>query len=316
MSAKYVSDYKFEYLHNLRTVVIPYLKKYETERIGWLILSSVIGALIFGIAFGILYWYFSKTGQLRAGITKLALWVAGGAFVVWKFFQSHFEYKLKGAVMPTLMEALPGFEWDFEPEEDWEQKILDTKIFPYAKKIKQYYFDNFVGYYREVYMNFSSGYYQAARFLSGQFEFNGPVIRIKMNKPFVGATVLRPNDLKDKDCSDLKRAGLQKIELEDMEFNKKFLIYSTDQIEARYLLTTGFMERFKNIAKAYKSSRIFCSFYDEYLYIAPYTKEDVFSLFGLTKPLTDIRPYNVIFEQVASVLSMVDYLKLDQQLGL
>lgn len=316
MSAESVFDYKFEYLHNLRTVVIPYLRKYESERIGWLILSSVAGALIFALAFGILYWYFSKTGQLRAGITKLSIWIAGGAFVVWKSIQSYFEYKLKGEIMPTLMEALPGFEWEFEPEEGFEQKITDTKIFPHAKKVKQYYFDNFVGHYRDVKMDFSSGYYQTTRFLSGPFEFNGPVIRIKMNKPFMGATVLRPNDLKDKDCSDLQKVGLQKVELEDVEFNKKFLIYSTDQVEARYLLTTGFMDRFKNIAMAYKSSRIFCSFYDEYLYIAPYTKEDVFSLFGLTKPLTDIRPYNIMFEQVASVLSMVDYLKLDQKLGL
>lgn len=314
-----VHDYKFEYLHNLRTIVIPYLRKYEILR-GFLLVLTVCLIIVSEIAIYFALYYVIKIPHIALLLKPfrgyIIAFILGIPFIVWKIIKSYFEYKLKGEVMPTLMEAFPGFEWDFEPEEGIEQKIIDTKIFPAAKKVKQYYFDNFVGLYRDVQMDFSSGYYQTTRFLEGQFEFNGPMIRIKMNKPFIGATVLRPNTMSDKNCSDLQKAGLQKVVLEDIEFNKKFQIYSTDQVEARYLLTTGFMDRFKNIAKAYKSSRIFCSFYDNYLYIAPYTKEDVFSLFGLTKSLADLRPYNLMFEQVASVLSMVDYLKLDRKLGL
>ena len=39
----------------------------------------------------------------------------------------------------------------------------------------------------------------------------------------------------------------QKIVLEDIEFEKRFDTYSTNQVEARYLLTTLFMKRFENL---------------------------------------------------------------------
>lgn len=312
-----VTDYKFDYLHNLRTIVIPYLKKYEIQRRCLLILAIFL-IITFEVAIYFALYYAVQIHHLALLLKPFRVYIIsfifGAPFVIWKMVQAYFEYKLKGEIMPTMIKALPGFEWDFEPDEEIEQSVINSHIFYYSKKYKQFYSDIFFGSYRDVKMDFSGAYYQVKKFPT-MFEFNGSVIRIKMNKSFEGVTILRPNTMLDNDCSDLEKAGLQKIELEDIEFNKKFLVYSTDQIEARYLLTTGFMDRFKQIAKAYKSSRIFCSFYDNYIYIAPYTKGDPFSLFGLTKSLTDLRPYNMLFEHVASVLSMVDYLKLDKNLG-
>ena len=40
-----------------------------------------------------------------------------------------------------------------------------------------------------------------------------------------------------------------KRKLEDIYFNKQFNVYSDDEVETRYLLTTAFMERLSNLKK-------------------------------------------------------------------
>lgn len=60
-------------------------------------------------------------------------------------------------------------------------------------------------------------------------------------------------------------SGLQKIELEDMEFNKTFKIYSTDQIEARCILTPDMMEKLLNLSK--KAGKIKVTIIKDKLYI-------------------------------------------------
>lgn len=41
------------------------------------------------------------------------------------------------------------------------------------------------------------------------------------------------------------RRVYEEVKLEDVEFSKQFFVDSNDQVEARFLLTTAFMERFK-----------------------------------------------------------------------
>ena len=82
-------------------------------------------------------------------------------------------------------------------------------------------------------------------------KFRGAVIMFCFNKNFVGRTIVK------KDLGMIGNFGarkfdnnlndLEKVNLEDCEFEKIFEVYSSDQIEARYLLTTSFMERLKNL---------------------------------------------------------------------
>lgn len=74
---------------------------------------------------------------------------------------------------------------------------------------------------------------------------------------------------------------LNKIVLEDPVFNKKYTAYSQDEVEGRYLLTTGFMERFNNVRTAFGVNNIKCSFYDNDFMIAIKTRKDLFELGSL-----------------------------------
>ncbi len=59
--------------------------------------------------------------------------------------------------------------------------------------------------------------------------------------------------------------GLEKVDLEGIEFNKKFAIKSNDQIESRYILTTDFMQKLDLLAKNLK--RLGLVFHNNRMYI-------------------------------------------------
>ncbi len=59
----------------------------------------------------------------------------------------------------------------------------------------------------------------------------------------------------------------QRVKLENPEFEKKFDVYSTDQIEARYLLTPGMMEKLLELDRKFPG-KITLSFYNSNVIIA------------------------------------------------
>lgn len=104
--------------------------------------------------------------------------------------------------------------------------------------------------------------------------FQGICVLLTMNKNFKGRTVV----VKDKGIFNVFKhiSGLQRVKLEDMRFEDLFEVYSSDQIEARYLLTTAFMERMLKLSELYGGKSIQFSFDDYQLLLAIPTKQDMF----------------------------------------
>lgn len=113
-----------------------------------------------------------------------------------------------------------------------------------------------------------------------------------------------------------KKLSLKKTELEDIEFEKKYTVKTTDEIEARYLLTTSFMERLKNIQTAFNTNQIKCSFSDKNLIIAIPTNKNIFEIGNLLTPLDDAKTFDIFFNELTSLLILIDYFKLNEQTGL
>lgn len=92
------------------------------------------------------------------------------------------------------------------------------------------------------------------------------------NKHFKGVTIVRP-----KDFSSSLGAWFSKniysfgdknvVELENDTFNKNFIVYSNDQIEARYILTPSLMERIGALNQR-SSHTVSLSFINANMYIA------------------------------------------------
>ncbi len=305
-----IKQFRKDYKHILIREVFPKLKPFEEKRqkycknlnIGLyilVILSILYIALAVMFNFSIEIGVFVFLGVAYTGIRH--------------FFKKKLENEIKNQVMPMLMKAIPGFNWSLN-EIISQTETERADLFPYDSRTNVSSDDNFEGTYRNVGIAITESKYSyetgSGKSRHTVVVFSGAIARIKMNKKFEGMTIIRP-----KNKTSLAHK-LEEVKLEDVDFHKYFKVYSTDQIESRYLLTTSFIERFKDIMNAFNTDKIYCSFYEDYVYIAPWSNKDLFSLAHLSKTLIDEEQYDVLFAEFASILALVDHFKLDKKLGL
>ena len=144
--------------------------------------------------------------------------------------------------------------------------------------------------------------------------FRGVFVEFDMNKNFEGHTFLFENALTNRGIK-YEHSAFQDVILEDVEFNKKYKIFSDNQIEARVVLTPAFIERFKNMKTAFKAKYIRAAFKDKKITIAVNAGKDLFAMANLTKD-TSAETFVELFNEILSVLQMIDALKLNQRTGL
>lgn len=90
--------------------------------------------------------------------------------------------------------------------------------------------------------------------------FRGQCLVVKFHKQFNGVTKVFRDKGMFNFFEKLGQGKAQKVKLEDPVFEKAFEVYSTDQIEARFLLTPDFMERLVGLERAFKGKRVRCAF--------------------------------------------------------
>ena len=191
--------------------------------------------------------------------------------------------------------------------------------------------DFFYGTYKDVNIVIAeellqkiSYFYKTSAALGGRMEnqqetrkkkiFRGVCILLTMNKNFKGRTVV----LKDRGIFNMFKhiSGLERVKLEDMYFEDLFEVYSSDQIEARYLLTTAFMERMLKLSELYGGKSIQFSFNNNQLLLAIPTDQDMFEACSFFRSNVNKKKIFRVFEQFYTVFSVVDILKLNQKNGL
>lgn len=110
---------------------------------------------------------------------------------------------------------------------------------------------------------------------------------------------------------------MMRMKLEDTDFNKKYIVTTEDQIEGRYLITTGFMDRFKNLQTAFGTKNIKCAFFDNKVMFALHTNKDFFELSGgLFHSLKHPKRVKSFYEETTAIYDIIDYFKLDEKTGL
>lgn len=110
----------------------------------------------------------------------------------------------------------------------------------------------------------------------------GIVFLADFNKNFNGITVVRPKDAMaamgawiSEKLPVFSNSGKDIVKLENIGFSKSFVTYSTDQIEARYILTPSMMERLCKLNDKTRDT-ISLSFNGSYIFIAFPLSKDYF----------------------------------------
>ncbi len=105
--------------------------------------------------------------------------------------------------------------------------------------------------------------------------------------------------------------GLNEIVLENSQFNK-YKVYSSDRIACRYLITSEFIERFNNLQKVFGTNRARCYFSGDEIMFAIPTNKNLFEIGNIFYSLNDPKQMRTFFNELSSIIALVDYFKSDE----
>ena len=113
-----------------------------------------------------------------------------------------------------------------------------------------------------------------------------------------------------------KFKSMEAVKLEDVNFDKRFNVFGTDQVEARYLITPAFIERFLRLNTAFGTKKAKCSFYknqngDDTIMFAISTNKDLFETGNLLTPINEPKYY--FLSDFISIFDMIEFFKLNEQ---
>ncbi|MBV9901694.1 MAG: DUF3137 domain-containing protein, partial [Alphaproteobacteria bacterium] len=134
--------------------------------------------------------------------------------------------------------------------------------------------------------------------------FQGQLIRIAFPKKFLGVTVIA----RDAGLLNMlhKPAGMQRVGLGASEFERAFEVYSTDQVEARFLVHPAFMQKLLTMELAFQGSRLRGMFCDGELLLAV-EGLDRFKFGDAFQRFDDIAKCQDAASDLRQVLSVVDF---------
>lgn len=150
--------------------------------------------------------------------------------------------------------------------------------------------------------------------------FKGLFFVADFNKDFKGLTVVLP-DFAEKTFGSLIGNIMQNmnparqgelVKLEDPEFQKSFVVYSDDQVEARYILTPALMKRILDFRNNNRLP-VYMSFHNSKLYMAIVTGRNMFEP-PYFRSAEDFRLIKEYYEDFTFAVGIVDELNLNTRI--
>jgi hypothetical protein len=230
---------------------------------------------------------------------------------IWSFrVIAKYESLVKAEIYPLIFKFFGNFEYKEESDID----IGFVNSFDILPSYDMFLLENTVnGVYNDINLHLTYATLQKRNNADRKIVyavFTGLFIFFTVNKKFNGKTIVRS---KANDSSMFMThlfEKLQPVTLEDPEFNERFAVFSTDQVEARYLLSTSFMQRLLDMTKMTNGSQIQCGFFNNNLFLMLPTKEKFFEESSILIPATFTEDITHIIEQMSHICAITDYLKL------
>jgi hypothetical protein len=312
-----LTDYFYNELHGD-------LKKLEVQRKELASRVLYVGLVIAFFAVLLTYALFFKSTHAHSEADLLPLLAGGGLFFfIKKHMSSSYAYGFKEKIIRPLIkeidEALQYHRSHHVSQSYFERSRL------FRKEIDRYSGNDLVrGEIEGVKLQFSDVHAQyRSRNSKGRSSwhtiFQGLFIVADFNKHFKGHTAVFP-DRAEKVFGRLIGSWLQKqamqreklVKMDDPEFEKHFVVYGSDQIESRYILTHAMMKRLLDYKKRSKVP-LYVSFSESQIYLALEHNKDLFepTLF------TSLLDYALIKEYVSTLqlaVGIIDELKLNERL--
>ena len=139
--------------------------------------------------------------------------------------------------------------------------------------------------------------------------FKGVLIAIPLQKEIHSQTVAYNEWVTFKQVL----TDFEKVELEDEEFMKEYNIYSTSQIDPRFVLTPIFIERLKKLKEAFNTKKIDFAIFNNHLLLFVHIKKNLFEPFRIFTSLFNMKNYLHFYAEIESICNLVDTLSIDNE---
>lgn len=337
--------YKPEFENFYRQRIEPILLPFEKERAS-IELKRKLGVIPCIIVFlGVAYMQATNNIDSSIVIAIVALLVISSIFAFYMWFRDYqFNKSLKKNVTSKILTLFGNLYFTDKKNAIPYEDIQKWGLFPSSTNKSDD--DVIVGLHNgcnflinecDIYHTRQESDYHGRSRVVRIHDFNGLLVKIQMKKKFTGQTIV---GVKGK---IKKQRMFEEVNLESVTFMTNRKIYSTDQIEARYLLTTAFMDRLEKLGDNFNystadgrtltdeeySARIAASsfigerdvydvsaaFVGGFVYLFVPTRKDFFEI-DMKHSLLDSEQFYSIYNEINSILDIIDFLKLDKNLGL
>ncbi|WP_345993810.1 DUF3137 domain-containing protein [Sulfurimonas sp. HSL-1716] len=275
---------------------------------------------------GLLIFYFLTDGFKSIDTDMIIFFIfalgASGAFlykILIKDYASSFKTKI---IEPLIHEIDDNLRYD--PVYKIEERIfIDSKLF--TDKIDRYSGNDYVtGKIDSVDITFSDVHAEQKHEDSkGRTTwstiFKGLFIVTSFNKYFSNSTIILPDSAENLFGSVIgswlqskNLARNQLVKMDDPAFEKEFVVYGSDQIEARYILTHSMMKRILDLKKK-TGKPVYISFVNGQMNLAIEYDKDLFE----PSVFRSLLEYQVAMEYVKTLqltVAIIEELKLNERL--
>ncbi len=301
LSAK-LDDFDHFYNDELK----PLLESLETKRkeAYSTFIKVVIGVMVIVITIAI----------LLKNIDKM-VFVAVPAFLIVGYFyrkMAIFRAQAKHMIMPEICTRL-GMTYHQKPRNNATQMFRTLSLIPsYDEKKLE---DEVRGCIDDVDFNlFEAKLINVSRDSKGRTTrntvFKGLLANFDFHKNFVGTTVVSGDLTALGNFLTGWAKGGDRVKLEDPEFESKFEVHSTDQVEARYLLTPSLMERILKFSNMANVKGLELAFHDRHLFMS--IKRDKQYFEGGGYDLDDLKYIKENIKDITFIFDIINQLNLAQ----
>lgn len=301
-----LDTFRRNFYEKYHSVLVPAIRGFENERkkkLFWAIFWTIVL-----ITAGIAYFAFIIINKIDGKhVADPGIYMLVFGYFMYSFYKKDFEGKIKNRIMRVVSSCFGNMKWSRQFSMNCADAFPRAGLFGAFSRMEVD--DAFKGTYNGVQIDIGEAEYTIGSGKNRSTVFKGLCIVLDMNKKFTGHTILMEDTL----FHSAPLPHLRHTELEDVKFEKRYDVYTDDEVEARYILTPTFMEKLANIRMAFRCKAVRCGFHQGKLLIAMKTTKDLFSIGSLVKPVTDTKQFQELCEQFISVLKLIDHLQLDKK---
>lgn len=276
-------------------------------------------SLLFMIIFVIVIFSINNEVWQDEGAVKIALTcflasVMGAGYWVHQSINAYCA-SIKSDIFPNILSFLG--DYDYFPTGNTDiSSFVDSSIIP--KYDRASHEDEIIGQYKGVGIKLFETHLETEHYSkngkSYQTRFKGVVISLDMNKEFLGKTIVKRDKGSIRNWFTAKgNKDLDNVRLENPNFEKKFEVFSSDQVEARYLLTTVFMERLLELQNNFGGTSLECSFFGNKLLIMIAVNKNLFEPGPIYEPENFVDDAQNLLKEMNDIFAIIDLLKLHEK---